>query len=169
MKDRSSRNSTSRKTERRSLGRRVGDGARALGELGSDLVNRPETLPGKAHGWLRTWFAKVWQIRGGGLYACGYAVTFLVLEIRSLAGDVFEADGIVDFFAEQIVETLFRFLGESLSNMISAFMWPVYLVQLNPPWGAIALGLAFLLFDLVLRKPIERWLAGESDAGPEGQ
>lgn len=168
MKDRSSQNSTKPKTKRRSLGRRVGDGARALGELGDDLVNRPGVLPGKAHGWFRTWFAKVWKIRGGGLYACGYAVTFLVLEIRSLTGDVFEADGIVDFFTEQIFETLFRFLGESLINMISAFMWPVYLVQLKPPWGAIGLGLAFAIFDLVLRKPIEHWLNAETEAGQEG-
>lgn len=168
MKDRSSQNSTKAKTERRSLSKRVGDGARALGELGDDLVHRPGVLPGKAHGWFRTWFAKVWKIRGGGLYACGYAVTFLVLEIRSLAGDVFEADGIVDFFTEQIFETLFRFLGESLANMISAFMWPIYLVQLNPPWGAIGLGLAFAIFDLVLRKPIERWLNAGTAAGQEG-
>jgi hypothetical protein len=167
LKDRSSRNSTRPKTERRSLGRRVGDGARSLGEFRDDLVNRPGILPGKAHGWFRSWFAKVWKIRGGGLYACGYAVTFLVLEIRSVAGDVFEADGIVDFFTEQIFESLFRFLGESLTNMISAFMWPVYLVQLNPPWGAIGLGLAFAVFDLVLRKPIERWLEGGSETGQE--
>lgn len=165
MKDRRSQNSTSPKTERRSIGRRVGESARALGEFGSDLVNRPATLPGKAHGWFRTWFAKVWQIRGGGLYACGYAVTFVVLEVRSLAGDVFEADGIVDFFTEQIVETLFRFLSESLSNMIYAFIWPVQVITYRAPWGAIGLGLAFLVFDLVLRKPIERWLAGGSDAG----
>jgi len=126
-------------------------------------------LPGKARGWFRTWFAKVWKIRGGGLYACGYAVTFIVLEIRSLAGDVFEADGFVDFFTEQIVETLFRFLGESLSNMINAFLWPVQVISYRPPVGAIGLGLAFLLFDMVLRKPIERWLAGEADTEPETQ
>ncbi len=136
--------------------------------MGDDLVNRPGVLPGKAHSWLRRWFAKIWKVRGGGLYACGYAVTFLVLEIRSLAGDIFEADGLVDFFTEQLVESLFRFLGESLSNMISAFLWPVYLVQWNPPWGAIGLGLAFAVFDLILRKPIERWLDAGPEAGQEG-
>ena len=75
-----------------------------------------------------------------------------------------ESDGLVDFFTEQIVEFLFRFLSESLVNMIYAFMWPVYVVQLNPPWGAIGLGLAFLFFDTVLRKPIERWLNAGTDA-----
>lgn len=109
----------------------------------------------------------MWKVRGGGLYACGYAVTFLVLELRSLAGDVFEADGIVDFFTEQIFETLFRFLGESFANMVSALVWPLYLVQWKPPWGAIGLGLAFVVFDVVLRKPIERWLAAESQPEQE--
>jgi len=146
----------------------VGDGVRALGEIGDDLVNRPGVLPGKAHGWFRTWFARVWKIRGGGLYACGYAATFLVLEIRSLAGDVFEAEGVVAFFTEQLFETLFRFLGESLSNMLQAFMWPVHVIAYRPPGGAIGLGLAFLFFDLVLRKPIERWLEAEAHAEQDG-
>jgi len=27
-----------------------------------------------SHGWFRTWFRKVWKIRGGGLYALGFIV-----------------------------------------------------------------------------------------------
>jgi len=27
----------------------------------------------KAHGWFRTWFSKVWHVRGGGLYAVGFS------------------------------------------------------------------------------------------------
>ena len=42
----------------------------------------------KSHGWFRTWFRKVWEVRGGGLYACGFAVTFVIFEIGSLADDV---------------------------------------------------------------------------------
>ena len=145
----------------------MGDGARALGELGDDLVHRPAVIPGKAHGWFRRWFAKVWRMRGGGLYACGYAVAFLVLEVRSLTGDVFESDGVVDFFTSQIVEFMFRFLSESFINMIQAFMWPLYLIQFRPPWGIIGLGLAFAMFDVVLKKRIERWLGADRDADPE--
>jgi hypothetical protein len=37
-------------------------------------------------------------------------------------------------------------------------MWPVYVAILWPPAGAIALGLAFVLFPRYLKKPIERWL-----------
>ena len=36
----------------------------------------------------RTWFRKVWKVRGGGLYACGFAVAFIILEVGSLADDV---------------------------------------------------------------------------------
>ena len=36
----------------------------------------------------RTWFRKVWKVRGGGLYAVGFAATFVYLEITSLADDV---------------------------------------------------------------------------------
>jgi hypothetical protein len=144
----------------------VGDGARALGELGDDLVNRPRVLPGKAHNWFRRWFAKIWKLRGGGLYACGYAVTFIVLEIRSLTGDVFESEGVVDFFTSQVFEFVFRFLSESLLNMIQAFIWPLYVIEFQPPWGVIGLGIAFFVFDRFLRKRVEGWLSGENEEQP---
>lgn len=146
---------------RPSIGKRVGDGARLLGEIGDDLVNRPGVLPGKAHGWFRTWFAKVWKVRGGGLYATGYALTFAYLELRSIIREIAEAEGVVDFFTGQIIEFFVRFLSESFMNMIQAFMWPVYLIQTWQPFGAIALGLMFIAFPLVLKKPVERWLFGD--------
>lgn len=74
-----------------------------------------------SHGWFRTWFRKVWEVRGGGLYALGFIATFIVLEVRSLADDV-------------------------------------HVVQLAPPWGAIALGAAYFGFSTYLKKPIEGWL-----------
>jgi hypothetical protein len=108
--------------------------------------------------WYRRWLAKVWHTRGGGLYACGYAITFVYLEARTILSELFEAEGIVDFLTNQLFELIFRFLGESLMNMVQAFMWPVEIVQFWPPFGAIALGLAFVSFDKYLRKPVERWL-----------
>lgn len=144
----------------------MGEGARALGELGDDLVHRPRAIPGKARNWFRRWFAKVWRVRGGGLYACGYALTFVVLEVRSLTGDVFESDGVVDFFTGQLVELVFRFLSESFVNMIQALMWPVYVLQFRPPWGMIGLGLAFVVFDRFLRQRVERWLSVDAGKVP---
>ena len=109
----------------------------------------------KGHGWFRRWFRKVWKVRGGGLYACGFALTFVVLEIGSLADDVL---GIGAIFTGQAIEFFINFLMDSLTNTISAFMWPVSVVQFAPPWGAIGLGIAFWLFPTTLKKPIERWM-----------
>lgn len=162
MKDQDSKTPPeSGSSERLSIGQRLGQSARQISEIGDDLVNRPGVLPGKAHGWFRTWFAKVWKVRGGGLYAVGYALTFAYLEIRSMVSEITEAEGVVDFFTGQIIEFFIRFLSESLMNMIQAFLWPVSLIEVWPPFGAIALGLMFLAFPLVLKKPIERWLFGD--------
>ena len=106
----------------------------------------------------------MWKVRGGGLYAVGYAVDFIYLEVRAIIEEIASASGIVDFFTNQLIEFLFRFLSESLMNMIMAFMWPVYLVQAWEPYGAILLGLMFVLFPYVLKKPIERWLFGDEGA-----
>jgi len=114
-----------------------------------------------SHGWFRTWFRKVWKVRGGGLYALGFIATFIVLEVRSLADDVL---GIGAIFTGQIFEFLISFVVDSFSNTLQAFMWPIYVVQLAPPWGAIALGATFMGFTTYLKKPIENWLF---DAEPE--
>ncbi len=82
----------------------------------------------------------------------------MYLEVRTILSELFEAEGIVDFLTNQLFELIFRFLGESISNMVAAFMWPVEIVQFWPPFGAIALGLTFVSFDKYLRKPVERWL-----------
>ena len=37
-------------------------------------------------------------------------------------------------------------------------MWPVSIIQFAQPWGLIGLGLAFWLFPIYLKKPIEQWL-----------
>ncbi len=124
---------------------------------------KPQQLADRAHGWFRTWFGKVWKVRGGGLYACGYAVTFAILEVKTIFGDMADADGPVDFVREQAFEFVFRFLGDTLMNMVEAFIWPVRVLEISPPYGAIALGLAFFLFPITLKKPIERWLFGDPD------
>ena len=129
----------------------------------SPSSTNPEKSPSKrvagaAHGAARSWARKVWDVRGGGLYAVGYALTFVWFEIRTIAGDIADADSVGDFVTSQLTEFLLRFAVESFMNMISAFMWPVYVVGFQPPFGAIALGLAFLAFPRYLKKPIERWL-----------
>ncbi len=140
------------------LGYRIGTRLRATGQFGRDAVRSPGSLPGKAHGFFRRWFRKVWSVRGGGLYAVGYAITFLFWEVRTLAGDIFDSDGVGDFVTEQVMEILLRFAGDTINNMVHAFIWPVYVIELHPVYGGVALGLAFWLFPKYLKGPIERWM-----------
>jgi len=93
----------------------------------------------------------------------GYALTFIYLEIRTVIGEFIEADSIGSFFTEQLIEFVFRFAIDSLMNMIEALMWPVLFVQWQPPYGAIGLGLAYVLFAKFLKKPITDLLLPETD------
>jgi hypothetical protein len=97
----------------------------------------------------------VWNVRGGGLYACGFAATFVYLEIGSLIDDFREVGLLLD---GRVVAFIINFVVDSLHNTLGAFLWPVNIVQFATPWGAIGLGLAFALFPKFLKKPIERWL-----------
>jgi len=117
----------------------------------------------KAQSWFRRWFTKVWKVRGGGLYACGYAITFVALEVTTVVGELAESTSIGNFLSEQLVEFIFRFVGDSMVNLLMALMWPVYIVQWQPPFGAIGLGLAYIAFAKYLKKPISDWLFPESE------
>ncbi len=119
------------------------------------MSERVRALPAQSHGWFRTWFRKVWSVRGGGLYACGFAVTFIILEVGSIAEDI--AD-IGNLFNGQIFNFLLNLVVDSFKNTLAAFMWPVKIVSFAPPWGAIGFGLAFALFSKYLQGAIERWL-----------
>ena len=112
----------------------------------------------KAKSWFRLWFAKVWKLRGGGLYAVGWAAAFIYLEVTTVLGEIAGADGFVDFFTNQIIEFPFRFMTDSIANMIQAFMWPGYVVSWQPPVGAIALGVAYVVFAKFIKHHITAWL-----------
>ena len=112
----------------------------------------------QSHGWFRTWFRKVWEVRGGGLYACGFAVTFVIFEIGSLADDVL---GVGAVFQGQAIEFAINFIIDSFMNTMRAFMWPVYVIEWSPPYGVIALGVAFWLFPTYAKPHIEKWLFDE--------
>ncbi|MBT8086493.1 MAG: hypothetical protein KJO46_00595 [Gammaproteobacteria bacterium] len=131
----------------RTISRLIGDGARVL--------------PEKSHGWFRDWFRKVWKVRGGGLYALGFAVSFIYFEIGSLGEDILAAGNL---FNGNAVNFLIDILVDSFMNTIQAFIWPVHVVRLAPPWGAIGLGIGFVVFTSVLKPPIERWLFPDDDA-----
>ena len=88
----------------------------------------------------------------------------MYLETRTILSELFEAEGIVDFLTNQLFEFIFRFLGDSISNMVQAFIWPVEVIQFASPYGAIGLGIAFFAFDVYLRIPIEKFLVGDNGA-----
>jgi len=149
--------------EGKSFGRRVGENIRAAGEFGREAVVRPEGLPGKAHGALRGWFRRVWDVRGGGLYAVGFAVAFLLFEVREIFfDDIPRFIAMNNVFSSEIIGFGFQFVLDTFINFVKALMWPVYIATLWPPAGAIALGLAFFLFPRYLKKPIEHWLFHEA-------
>jgi hypothetical protein len=99
-------------------------------------------------------------VRGGGLYACGFAITFAVLEVGSIVEDFKQIDMLFD---GQVVGFILNFIVDSFRNTLQAFMWPVDIVQFAQPWGAIGLGLAFMLFPRYLKKHVEAWLFSAAD------
>ena len=124
----------------------------------NDFRNTARNLAGHAHGRFRGWFAEVWKVRGGGLYACGYALTFAYMEVRMFVNDVLQSDSFVNFIASEVIQIVLHFAVDSIVNMVRAFIWPVYVIQLYPPYGMIGLAAAFVLFPIFLKKPITRWL-----------
>ncbi len=157
MKDRESQKSSETKPK---LGRRVGERLRNIGEAGRESVKNPKSIPGRTGSWFKRWLGELWKVRGGGLYAVGYIVCFIYFEIQTALSEITTSSSVGEFFENLVSDFLFRFLTETLGNMIKSFIWPVYVVGINPPYGAIALGLAFWLFPKYLKKPIERWLFG---------
>lgn len=147
-----------RQPDKTSYIRRLGDRAKVVSSLSGTLVKEPKAFPKKTAHALRPWFRKVWDARGGGLYACGFVLTFVYLEVSTLIGEILTAKGIVDFFTEQLVELLFRFFGESVKNMVLAFMWPVPIVQYSPPWGIAMLVGIYVVFAKFIKEPLEQWL-----------
>jgi hypothetical protein len=152
---------------RKPLGRCVGENLRAVGEFGRAAVTRPGGLPDKAHGWFRSWFRKVWDVRGGGLYAVGFAVAFLFFEVReAIVEDIPEFIAMNNVLSSELVGFGIQFLVDSMLNFVRALLWPVYVAQLWPPAGLIALVAAFVLFPRFLKQPIERWLFQDADTNP---
>ncbi len=127
-------------------------------------MSRPRLLLDKSHHWFRGWFRKVWEVRGGGLYACGFAVAFLVFEVGSLREDIAQLGAV---FRGDIVGFAVDIFIDSLVNTAKALVWPVFALQFSPPMGLIALVAAYLLFPRYIKPPISRWLfrdeAGDDD------
>lgn len=152
---------------RRSIGQRLEDGVQAAGELGRTAVNQPRELPRHAEGMFRRWFREVWSVRGGGLYATGFAVTFLYLEITEIVTDDIPTLFTSNLASGAVVGIIIDFIVDTFLNFVTALAWPAFVVTFAPPLGAIGLGIAFLVFDRYLRKHIQAWLDQDDEPGAE--
>ena len=115
---------------------------------------------------LKRAFRAVWSARGGGLYACGFVLTFLWLEVTTFFSEVAAANSVGEFVSEQLFEFVIRFTVQSIQNTVSAFMWPVAIIQWSPAWGGLILGGMYLVFAKFIKQRLERWLF---DDGPEAE
>lgn len=163
MPDAKKKNKKKNKKKKDSFAVRMQRRGREFMSLGRILVNEPKRFPRALLNVIRRSFRTVWDARGGGLYACGYVLTFLWLEIRMLVDDIRSAESISGFFGEQVFEIFFRYLGESLQNMIAAFMWPVFVIEISPPWGVGILVAMFMAFPRWIKQPLEHWLFHDDD------
>ncbi|MCH8306497.1 MAG: hypothetical protein IH930_00005 [Proteobacteria bacterium] len=152
-----------RQPDKLSFVEKIGKRAKVVGSLSETLVKEPKAFPRKTAHAVRPWFRKVWKARGGGLYACGFVVTFVYLEATTIIGEILASKGIVEFFTEQLVELIFRFIGDSLLNMIQAFLWPLAVAEFSPPWGIAILIAMYLLFRYWIGEPLEQWLFHDGD------
>ena len=152
------------KTRKPPLRQRIRTQLRAASDAGTKAVRNPRSIPGTAGGFFRRWFRKLWELRGGGLYAVGYAATFIWLEIATLFGEIFGAESVQQFVSSQLFEFFFRFLSDSIANMVTAFMWPVFFIGYRPPLGIFVLVAAFLLFPHFVKPVLEKWLSRDEEA-----
>ena len=140
------------------LGRRVGEQLNSLGEFGRAAVTDPRGLPRRAEGAFRRWFRKVWAVRGGGLYATGFAVVFLYLEVVEIVTDDLPTLFASNLLSSEIIGLIVDFIKDTVVNFVSALIWPVYVVTAAPPWGALGLAAAFVVFDRFLAARVEEWM-----------
>jgi hypothetical protein len=141
-----------------SLADRVSEAA----DLFGILVNRPKDFLPALLVLAKRFVRNIWDLRGGGLYAVGYVITLVWLEIQMLFQDLIDLTGGSSQFGEQLIQGVikfvFRFAYESLINSIQAFAWPATAVQFYPPWGLGIMVALFAVFPKMIKPPLERWL-----------
>lgn len=117
--------------------------------------------------WLRSALLRMWRLRGGGFYGLGFVLTFVGLQLASLLEDAAEAQGPVDFLTSQMAEALIRLLGDTLSNLIQAFLWPFLFVGWTGPYGLLLLLGSFLAFDRWGKPWINAQFPAETEAAAQ--
>jgi hypothetical protein len=150
------------KSEKQPFTTRIRNQMTETASLGSLLVNEPKAFPGALLQVFKRGFRNVWHARGGGLYACGFLVTFVWLELSMFFGEIQEAQSIGGFFSGQLIEFLLRFSLLSLLNTLNALIWPFHIISMSPLWGGLAIGGMYVLFAKFAKVPLEQWLFGDT-------
>ncbi|MEX1265826.1 MAG: hypothetical protein WEA08_02815 [Woeseia sp.] len=132
--------------------------------LGRTLKDEPRAFPGQLLRVLKRSFHTVWNARGGGLYACGFVITFIWLEIRTVIAEFAAAEGIGTFLTGQLFEILIRVTVQSIQNTVMAFLWPVWVIERFEYFGIAALVVLYFLFPRLIKEPLNRWLFDDGDA-----
>jgi len=110
---------------------------------------------------LRTGLISLFQSRGGGLYALGYVVTFVVLEVLEIPemfadlGGLFAGEGT---WPGAVIALVADFFVDTLRNMIYAFVWPGLFLGLLGPIGVVLLAVGFGTYNTLLRPIVERFV-----------
>ena len=137
---------------------RLGERVAAVSRRGREELTRKGGIPDQAHGVFRRWFRKVWESRGGGLYAVGFAVAFLYFEINDILFDDIPKLTQINVMSSDLVGFIIEFIIDTFINMGMAFAWPVWVIQWQSPYGLALLIAAFVLFPRFVQKPMEHWL-----------
>ncbi len=131
--------------------------------LGRTLKDEPRAFPGQLLRVLKRSFHTVWNARGGGLYACGFVITFIWLEIRTVIAEFAAAEGIGAFLTGQLFEILIRVTVQSIQNTLMAFLWPLWLIERFELIGVAALVVLYFLFPRLIKEPLNRWLFNDGE------
>ena len=164
------------KTEAQKKDRKKKPGVRArlkersseFADLGRTAIHQPRDVPQKVGGMFGKSVRDMYRARGGGFYACGFVISFLLLEARTLADDLFSSSGVGDFISGQLFEWVLRFALDSLGNTIQALIWPVTVIAWSPPFGIAGLAVGYIVFRQYIKEPLGLWLFGEEDTSESG-
>ena len=132
-----------------------------IADLGRTAVHQPREMPRKVGGIFREAISKMYRARGGGFHACGFVVTFLLLEARTLADDLFSSGSFSEFIGFQVIQWFFRFALDSLINTFLAIIWPIYLLDWNPIAGLIILVAGYFVFQAFVKEPLGKLIFGD--------
>jgi len=120
--------------------------------LHSQITNPVVELP-------KRWFLRLWTRKGGGFYGLGFVITFVVLEIQAITGDVIESESLSAFIMGEAFGFLLRFSVQSFINGLRAVIWPVYVLDVfGAWWGFAILAGGWFVFKYALRPLVEDWL-----------